>query len=121
MEVVSAQDTDPLVGCKLEYINPTNGQGALSTISTFLQFTCLQALHPVLIAPQRVWCSVLLKASKVVIEHQANNLKYTVEGHICHPVLGQAAMGDHFINVLFCASDKVLRRDLLRRTGSLYG
>ena len=27
MEVVAAQDTDPLVGCKLEYINPTNGQG----------------------------------------------------------------------------------------------
>ena len=114
MEVVSAQDTDPLVGCKLEYINPTNGQGALSTISTFLQFMPASFSSSAYRSTEGMVFSIIEGAGKVVIEHQGKQFKYTFKPKdtFVIPCWGKQQWEIELDTVLFCASDKVLQERL---------
>ena len=113
MEVVSAQDTDPLVGCKLEYINPTNGQARCQRFH-FCN-SCPQAFHPVLIAPQRVWCSALLKGlARLSSSIRANNLN-TPSSRRTHLSSRAGASNGRLSRIPSCSAPatRCFRRDLV--------
>ncbi|NRA30614.1 MAG: cupin domain-containing protein [Parvularculaceae bacterium] len=110
----SESDIDPVVGHKLEYMNPNTGGPALATISTFLQWMPAGFSSQPYRTTEGMVFSIVEGEGSLTVEHQGQETTYEFKPRdtLVVPCWGRQRWDVRSEAIVFCASDRNIQEQL---------